>query len=84
MTHRISGDPFESEAWWVVLDNADLLNFDSEWRCVNDILPEITSPTNPSLDNRLAVQRVWDGEYLDCLCSRFKPQLAEVIVNKES
>ncbi|KAJ6189089.1 hypothetical protein N7519_003997 [Penicillium mononematosum] len=84
MTHWISGDPFESEAWWAVLDNADLFNFGSEWRRVYEILPEVAGPINPSVDDRFRIQRACDGEHLDCLRSRFKTQLAEAKVDTEA
>jgi hypothetical protein len=84
MTHWISGDPFESEAWWAVLDNADLFNFGSAWRRVYEILPEVAGPINPSVDDRLRIQRACEGEYLDCLRSRLKTQLAEAKADTEA
>ena len=35
---------FSEEAWWAVLDDADLFNFGSDWRRIYDILPEVAYP----------------------------------------
>ncbi|KAJ5674421.1 uncharacterized protein N7477_004355 [Penicillium maclennaniae] len=40
----IDVDIFGEEAWWAVLDNADLFNFSSDWRRVYGILFEVAGP----------------------------------------
>ncbi|GLI78223.1 hypothetical protein PoHVEF18_006531 [Penicillium ochrochloron] len=39
-----NGEIFGDEAWWAVLDDADIFNFGSDWRRIYDILPEVSYP----------------------------------------
>ncbi|CAG8902116.1 unnamed protein product [Penicillium egyptiacum] len=77
MTEWVDSDPFESEAWWAVLDNADLFNFGPEWRRVYEILPDLTGPLEPEVDDGLEIPRARRAERLENFRSGLKAQIAE-------
>lgn len=77
MDQWASSGEFEYEAWWASLNDATQFDFDSEWRRVFEILPEIAGPgSGGSLtertrkraldleDNDLVEFRVWFKEAL--------------------
>jgi hypothetical protein len=76
MIEWVNSDPFEAEAWWAVLDNADIFNFGSEWRRVYEILPELAGPLEPEVDDRLRIPRARKPEHLESLRSGLKLQIA--------
>ncbi|CAG8130201.1 unnamed protein product [Penicillium salamii] len=77
MSEWVDSDPIESEAWWAVLNNADLFNFGSEWRRVYEILPELAGPLEPEVDDRMRIPRARKADDLETFRSDLKTQIAE-------
>lgn len=75
MKKWIDVDIFGEEAWWAVLDNADLFNFGPDWHRVYEILPEVAGPLCPELDDRWT-KRFFDPGHYDTMRSYFKKELA--------
>lgn len=78
MTEWVDSDHFEPEAWWAVLNDADLFNFGAEWRRVYEILPELAGPLDPEVDDKLRIPRARKAEDLEPFRSDLKTQIAEV------
>jgi hypothetical protein len=81
MHHWKDVDIFREEAWWDVLDDADLFDFGSDWRRVYEILPEVAGPLCPKLHNTWT-KRFFEPGHYDTMRSYFKKELAEFKQNK--
>jgi hypothetical protein len=72
----IDVDIFGEEAWWAVLDDADLRDFGSDWRRVYEILPEVAGPLCPKVHDTWT-KRIFEPGHYDTMRSYFKTDLPE-------
>lgn len=75
--HWVDPSPFDAEAWWAVLDDANHFNFGSDWRRVYEILPEVAGPLSIDVDDDFCIPRVHGPDYCDHARPDFKAQIAE-------